>query len=157
MDKTITFFGHREIFADDEVKERLIGVLNEKVSKGYNNFLIGTHGEFDKIALSSCLYIKRNINNKIKITIVLTSFSFLNKKSVVSCNLEFYKREGCKTIVYDIEEQHFKNRIIVSNKHMIDDSDLIICYVNMDRYRSGAKRAVQYAIQQGKEIINLYR
>ena len=40
---------------------------------------------------------------------------------------------------------------------MVNDSDLVICYVNMEEYRSGSKTTVKYAQKQGKEIINIYR
>ena len=39
---------------------------------------------------------------------------------------------------------------------MIDDSDLIICYVDMMKSESGAKKTVKYAIKRGKLIINLF-
>ena len=57
---------------------------------------------------------------------------------------------------YNIEEQHYKNRIIFTNKKMVDNSDLIICYFNMNSYKSGAKNTVKYALKQGKNIINLF-
>ena len=40
---------------------------------------------------------------------------------------------------------------------MVDDSDVVIAYVNFKEYRSGAKRAVNYAKKQKKTVINLYR
>ncbi len=157
MNKTITFFGHREIFNYDEIKKRLMEILKEKIKKGYREFLIGIHGEFDSMALSGCLYYKTNLDKGIRISIVLTSLAVLKKGRVGYNNIEYYKSVGCDTMIYDIEEVHFKNKIIVSNRKMIDDSDLIVCYVDMDKYRSGAKKAVNYAIKQGKDIINLYR
>ena len=76
-----------------------------------------------------------------------------NKKRLYS-TLDLYK--DVQTMLYDIENVHFKNQIIVSNKKMVDDSNLIICYVNMNKHKSGAKRAILYAIKQNKPVINLY-
>lgn len=39
---------------------------------------------------------------------------------------------------------------------MIDSSDLIICYVDMNISKSGAKNAIFYAMKNNKEIINLF-
>ncbi len=39
---------------------------------------------------------------------------------------------------------------------MVDESDLIICYVDMNNYKSGAKTTILYAIKQNKKIINLF-
>lgn len=40
---------------------------------------------------------------------------------------------------------------------MIDTCDTLICYVDSNSYRSGAKTAMRYAEKQGLNIINLYR
>ena len=50
-----------------------------------------------------------------------------------------------------------KNRIIFSNKKMIDDCDLVVCYVNMKVSKSGSRTAINYAIKQKKKIINLFK
>lgn len=70
---------------------------------------------------------------------------------------ESIKNRNCETLFYDIEDVHFKNRITVSNKKMIDDSDMIICYVDMTSYKSGAKNAIKYAMKKNKTVVNLYR
>ncbi len=60
-------------------------------------------------------------------------------------------------MTYPIENEYYKNQISLSNRYMVDDSDVIICYVDFNRYLSGAKKAVKYAEKQGKEIIQLFR
>lgn len=40
---------------------------------------------------------------------------------------------------------------------MINDSDRIICYVNTDEYKSGAKNTLRYAEKRGLKITNLFR
>ena len=64
--------------------------------------------------------------------------------------------ENVKTIMYESEQKHFKNQIIVSNMHMIDECDTLICYVNESIYTSGAKRVLNYAKKKCKRIINLF-
>lgn len=145
--KTIAFFGHSEVNKIELVKERLYKKLIEIIPSGYFRCLIGRHGDFDKICLSVCKEYKVKNNLQIEIIVVLTSLNELNKNKF---------SQEYKTMIYDIEEVYYKNQINVSNRKMVDESDLVVCYVNMRKKKSGAKNAVKYAIKQGKEIINLY-
>ncbi|MBR2970803.1 MAG: hypothetical protein IKC48_03300 [Clostridia bacterium] len=146
MKKTISFFGHRILWNVD-IRERVKTVLE---SYFYYEIccLIGTHGEFDRLALSVCRELRKSYSN-IKITAVFSTLKTLLKDA--------YLYDDVETMIYEVEQEHFKNQITVSNRKMIDDSDLIICYVDTNKYRSGAKRAVEYATKQGKEVINLFR
>ncbi len=90
------------------------------------------------------------------ISVVMTSLSSINKDKYGYSKVDMYKYRDCETIFYDIEEVHFKNRITVSNKKMVDDSDLIICYVDMNSYKSGTKTTISYALKQNKKDINLF-
>ena len=154
--KTIAFFGHRQIFNDYVIREKLLSALKSELVQEDIRFLIGCHGDFDELALSTCLYFKNNTNCNIEINVVLTNLSFLNKDENGYSRADIYKNKGCETIFYDIERIYFKNRITVSNKKMVDESDLIICYVDMKAYKSGAKTAVSYALKQNKKVINLF-
>ena len=154
--KTISFFGHSTIIDNDELSQRVKQVLAEEMCKGCSEFLIGCHGDFDSIALQCCLDFKKEVDPAVKITAVLTSLSFLKKDEFGYGKAEFYKKKGCQTIMYDIEEVHYKNRINYSNRKMVDNSDIIICFVDMKAYRSGAKRAINYALRRNKKVINLY-
>lgn len=154
--KTISFFGHREIFNKNAVKQRLLKELERLIPQGYTKILIGYHGSFNALSLSVCLYYKRNVNKNININVVFTSFSLLKKDEYGNSRIDFYKDNDCETLFYDIEDIHYKNRITYSNKKMVDESDIIICYVDMNSYKSGAKTAVKYALKQNKKVINLY-
>ena len=155
--KTIAFFGHKYIFNKNSIKESLLKTLNSLPFNEYNNFLIGCHGDFDSLALSTCIYYRNCINKNVSINVVLTNLSILNKNDFNNSKMEFYKQNGCTTMLYDIEQQHYKNRITYTNKKMVDNSDLIICYVDMKSYKSGAKTAINYAKKQNKQIINLFK
>ena len=85
-----------------------------------------------------------------KIIMVFSSVNILKN----NCR-EIY--EDVETMIYDIEQEHFKKRIIVSNRCMVNDCDMVICYVDMKKYGSGAKQAVEYAMKRGKDIINLFQ
>lgn len=153
--KTIVFFGHRKFVKENELKLKLEGVLKEVASNIDVHFLVGTHGKFDSMAMMSCLNHKK-INKAVKITVVLTSLSHLKRDKFGFSDIYYYEMMGCETMLYDIEEVYFKNRIVVSNKMMVDDCDLVICYVDPTKSKSGAGRAVKYAIKRGKPVINLF-
>ena len=57
-------------------------------------------------------------------------------------------------ICYESSQAYPKAAIFERNKQMIDRSDLVICAI--ERKSGGAAKAVKYAEQQGKKIINLF-
>lgn len=155
--KTIAFFGHRKLFNKNKIKEKVFEKLKEVIPQGFSRVLVGCHGDFDNIALSVSLNYKEKFDQNLEICIVLTSLTYLTKDENGYSRADIYKEKGCETIFYDIEETYFKNKIIVSNKKMVTDSDLIICYVDMKSYKSGAKTAINYALKQNKKIINIFK
>lgn len=154
--KTISFFGHRKIFDKTAIQKNLTSLLDEFIPKGYFRILVGRHGDFDKLVLETCINYKKNIDERLNINVVLTSLSYLNKNEYGYSVVDNYKDKGCDTIFYEIEDVYFKKRITVSNKKMIDESDLIICYVNENVSQSGAKTAINYAYKHKKTVINLF-
>ena len=58
--------------------------------------------------------------------------------------------------MYDIEEQHFKRKIVFSNQQMIKNCDTLICYVDTTKTYGGAILAYKYAKKLGLHIVNLY-
>lgn len=147
--KTISLFGHRNLALYD-IKDRLKSELEKHLIEPVN-FLIGTHGDFDSLALSVCRELRREFSN-IEITIVYTSLAVLNIRS--SIYSKQYK--DINTMFFDIEGEHFKNRIVVSNKLMVDRCDIVICFVDMENTKSGARRAIKYALKTNKPVINLF-
>lgn len=154
--KTVSFFGHSQIFNNTKIQNRLFETLKNLPAQEFSRFLVGCHGDFDKIALRSCLNYKTLVDNAVTVCVVLTSLSFLNKNNSGYSNIDIYSDNNCETLYYEIEEEHFKKRITTTNKKMVEDSDLIICYVNMKAYKSGAKTAISYAKKLNKQIINLF-
>ena len=150
----VTFFGHRRIRNESEVRQRLLAEIEKQIKLGVDRFLIGTHGTFDNMALSCCREL-RQIYKDIKIVVVFTSLHPFQKDEFGFSGIDTYK--DVETLTYAIEDEHFKNQIVVNNRYMVDESDIVICYVDFDEYRSGAKRAVNYAKRKNKTIINLFK
>lgn len=145
------FIGHRNVFAKN-IEEKLSDAILQEINSGCNVFTMGTHGEFDSLALYACRKL-RNAYKDLKIEVVITSLNEIKKES------EFYSApySDVSTIMYDIEDAHYKQQITLSNRQMIDTCDTLICYVDTSSYRSGAKTALRYAEKRGLKIINLYR
>lgn len=151
--KNCCFFGHRRLFNKEDIRNRLYTFVETLIQRGYKNFLIGTHGEFDNVSLSVCRELRKKYH--IKITIVFTSVAKLSKpKNSDVSDADLYN--DCETLIYDIEEVFYKNQITISNQKMIDNSDYVICYVDETKSPSGAKKAMKYAVKHNKEISNLF-
>jgi len=69
-------------------------------------------------------------------------------------DIEYYEKYY-DDIIFPLDTNtHPKSAITKRNQWMIDNSDLIISYVEPNR-KGGALAALKYAQKQGKEIINL--
>ena len=157
MSKKVCFIGHRRIGFGD-IRKKLKEVIMQKIKDGCKFFTMGTHGDFDKLALSVCREL-RHIYKEIKIEVVITSFKSIEPiidHDEIFGDEKYTPYEDVETIMYNIEETHYKRQIIESNHQMIDSCDTLICYVNKKHNPSGAKLAMNYAKRKGLEIINLY-
>ena len=119
---------------------------------------MGTRGEFDVMSLNVCRELRKKYPN-IHIQIVLTSLHKLKKELLYDD--EFSKEydepyKDVETMIYDIEEEHFKRQITISNQKTIEECDAAICYVNCSNASSGARKSQDYAKKKGLKIINLY-
>ena len=150
MSKT-AFIGHRKVYFSYKVKKRLEIAIDEQVKSGCKVFTMGTHGEFDSMALSACKKARAS-NPDIEINVVITSYHLIEKKN----EYDYVPYQDVNTLMYEIEDEHFKRRITKSNRYMIDDCDTLICYVDKTKNPSGAKSTMNYAQKKGIKIINIF-
>lgn len=158
MNKKICFIGHRHIYNYKEIRESLYSVVEQEIKKGCKFFTMGTHGEFDKLALSVCREL-RKIYTDIEIEVVITSFKEIEPiidHDPIFGDEKYIPYSDVKTTMYDIEEEYYKRKIVVSNQQMINNCDTLISYVNKKHNPSGAKFAMNYAKRKGLKIINIY-
>ena len=114
-------------------------------------------GGFDKLALSVCREL-RNIYKDIEIEVVITSFKEIEPiidHDPIFGDEKYIPYSDVKTTMYDIEEEYYKRKIVVSNQQMIDNCDTLICYVNPTKTYGGAILAYKYAKKKGLQIVNL--
>lgn len=145
--KIVCFAGHRYLSVKN-IDERLKDAIEREILNGAETFLIGTYGDFDLLALSICKTLKTYHKN-IEICVVINSLSQLNR-----LNLDL---KEIHTVMYDIGDVYFKQKIIATNQQMIKNSDVIICYVDEKKIKSGAKITLNYARKYNKKIINLFQ
>lgn len=152
MRKT-AFIGHRLILANT-LHSRLVEAIETEIHNGCLSFTMGTHGDFDKLALAACRML-RQTHLDINIEVAITSLNSLkNNNGNITHSTDY---SDVKTIMYDIETAHYKQQIILSNRQMINTCDTLICYVDESINKSGAKTAMHYAARNGLKIINLFR
>lgn len=64
------FIGHRQIFIDN-LDERLVEAIKTEIGYGCYSFIMGTHGQFDTLALLVCRKL-RNEFSDLDIEVVFT-------------------------------------------------------------------------------------
>lgn len=147
---TVAFIGHRIIDKFSFVEKKLERIVRELIqSKPYIDFLVGRDGDFDTIASSSVIRIKKQLFDANSSLIWVMPYETAeyrdNKKSFMAYYDEI---ELCM----DSASGHFKGAIQKRNRYMVDRADLLICYVERD---GGAFRTMKYAIKTGKKVINI--
>lgn len=153
-----TFFGHRVISYD--IKSVLYDEIEKQIKAGCDTFLIGNYGKFDDLAFDLCLYFKQKKYPDIKILLVSTHISRQIKYGQtikqIKHDPQYMIKRDFETITYPIEDEFYLNKITATNKYMIDDSAVVICFVDKNQTKSGAKRAMNYAKKKNKTVINIF-
>ncbi len=148
---TVAFFGHRYI--DNPLKvealleEQIRKLINEKE---YVDFLVGRNGEFDQCVSSTALRVRKNArddNSALVLMLPYPTAEYLNNQEY------FHDYYADVEISYSASMAHPKSAIQIRNREMVDRADLIICYIEDEK--GGAWQTVDYAIKQGKTVINL--
>ena len=143
------FIGHRDAYLSVEDSRRLREIVEKLIASGCKCFTMGTHGNFDRVALSVCKEVRKT-HPEIKIEVVLSSFHMMTKDEY-----GYSPYEDVDTVMYDVEEVHYKRQIIYSNRRMIDNSDTLICYIREWQSWGGARAIMEYAKRKGLRIINI--
>ena len=152
--KTCCFFGHRTINETEELKERLCEIIEKLiVEKQVDTFLFGSKSRFDSLCLELVTEVKEKYPH-IKRVYVRAEYPDINEQ-YTNYLLESY------------EDTYYPKHIIGSGKavyvernyEMINKSYFCIVYydeLNAPTTRkSGTKIAIDYAIKQDKQIINV--
>lgn len=148
---TVAFFGHRyidNIYRVEKILENQIRKLLDE--NEYVDFLVGRNGDFDQCASSSVFRVRRDYrdyNSSLVLVLPYPTAEYINSEEY------FDKYYSEIEISYAAAKAHPKAAIQIRNREMVDRASMIICYI--EKKKGGAWQTVEYAIKQGKKIINI--
>ena len=150
-DKTCCFFGHRKINETEELKSKLVEIIEKLiVDEKVDTFLFGSKSRFNSLCLELVSEIKEKYPH-IKRIYVRAEYPDINEQ-YTNYLLESY------------EDTYYPEKILNSgraayverNYEMIDKSHFCIVYYGEQNApttrKSGTKIALDYAIKKGKQI-----
>ena len=147
---TVTFFGHRTLPNMFSLEDKLMVLLREIINTHeYVEFLVGRDGDFDQLAASTVKAAIREYASGNASLILVLPYERAEYRDNKESFEDYYDEVQ---ICYESSQAHPKAAIFERNKQMVDRSDLVICAVN---HGGGAAKAVWYAEQQDKKVINL--
>ena len=150
-EKTCCFFGHRKIKETEELKLKLVEIIEKLiVDEKVDTFLFGSKSRFNSLCLEVVTDIKEKYPH-IKRIYVRAEYPYIS---------EYYKNY----LLESYEDTYYPEHIIGSgraayverNYEMVNKSQFCIVYydeLNAPTTRkSGTKIALDYAIKQGRQI-----
>lgn len=142
---TVCFCGHSKLYSSyDSIKEKCYEIVLEQIARGVDSFLVGDYGDFDGLAASICLALRKK--HPIKVCLVLPYY----KPYIDDYTQQRYNRFD-SVITPPLEDTPHRYRIIKANQYMVNESDIVIAYV---RSSGGAAKTLKYAKRKDKIIIN---
>ena len=143
----IVLFGHRDFNHHRILDENLSVLLKEIIrKKPFVEIYVGRNGEFDLYAATIVKQLQNEIGKNNHELICVLPYS---KK-----DMEYYAKYYDHVIIPEtIGKTHPKGAILKRNRWMVEQADLLICYV--ERKQGGAYSALKYAEKLGKKILNL--
>ena len=147
MGKICSFFGHRFILDSDAVKAQLKTLIEKLIKEDKaDTFYLGEQGDFEIISAGVLEELKPTYPFIQRTDVICFSDQLNRKPKIQSDNFEYLDElDLCKR----------KLRIIKRNQWVIDNSDILIFYVNSPY--GGAYQSYLYAKKKNKQIINLVK
>ncbi len=143
----IAFIGHRKIYGQYDLEDRLEEIIRKKLqSYEYVELYVGRHGDFDISVASATKRAQAALGHHNSCLILVQPYPMKD---------DIYHEKFYDEVVYPISSQtHPKAAITKRNQRMIDKADLLVSYVLHDT-NGGAMTTLKYAKKQGISIINL--
>ena len=153
-EKTCCFFGHRTINETEELKSKLIEVIEKLiVDENVDTFLFGSKSRFNSLCLELVTEIKEKYPH-IKRIYVRAEYPDITEQ-YTNYLLESYE----ETYYPEHIRSSGKATYVERNHEMIDKSQFCIVYYDEPNApttrKSGTKIALDYAVKKGKQIIVL--
>ncbi|MBQ8431006.1 MAG: hypothetical protein IJX26_03600 [Clostridia bacterium] len=151
MFKVCSVFGHCSIIITKELESKLLKTLEYLIKKGCEYFYFGGFGMFDELCHKLVSELKKTYKH-IKRIYCLSDPRHLR----INKRPKYLRNEDYEDFIYlDLDFDWWYKRIYYRNCAMIDRSDIVLFYAE-ERENSGAYKALKYAKQTKKQIINLF-
>ena len=146
--RVCTFCGHSKIYSPyEDIKAATQQIVSGLIQDGYDCFLVGNYGQFDRLAASVCLTLRRDYPS-IGVNLVVPYY----QPQLDSYEKEYHARFD-DVIVPALESTPYQYRIVRANEYMVDRADTIVAYVNTPI--GGAAKTLAYAERKKKRIIHV--
>ena len=152
QDNTCCFFGHRTITETEELRTKLIKIVERLITdEKVDTFLFGSKSRFDSLCLEVVTKLKEKYPH-VKRIYVRAEFPYIND-DYLTYLLKSYDD------TYYPEKLHGAGRAayVERNYEMINNSKYCIVYYDESHApttrKSGTKIALDYAIKKGRDII----
>ena len=143
----VAFIGHRDFCSYRALDERFYSLIKELIrTKPFVEFYIGRNGEFDIYAATVVKRVQKAMGTENNELVCVLPYSVKD----IGYYEDYYDRVMIPECVGRI---HPKAAITKRNQWMVEQADLLICYVR--REKGGAYTALKYAQKLQKPIINL--
>ena len=152
---TCCFTGHRQLPPEKQVEiaGRLERVIVSLYQRGIRFYGAGGALGFDCLAAQTVLRLRESYPD-MKLILVLPCLTQTRGwRPEDIAEYERIKAQADK-VVY-VSRQYTRGCMHERNRHLVDNSSVCVCYLN--RESGGTAYTVDYAKQQGLEIINLAR
>ena len=154
VENTCCFFGHREINETEELKTKLIEIIEKLiVDENVDTFLFGSKSRFNSLCRELVTEMKEKYSH-IKRIYVRAEYPDINEQ-YTNYLLESYE----DTYYPEHIRKSGKAAYVERNYEMINKSKFCIVYYDEQNApttrKSGTKIALDYAVIKGKQIINI--
>lgn len=145
--KTAAFCGHSQLGGAYEVLSAELGriVSGLIADEGCRSFLVGSYGQFDRLAASVCLRLKK-ADPAITVRLVVPYY-----QPQLDSYEQAYRARFDEVIVPALKSTPYRYRIVRANEYMINCADVVIAYVRSPT--GGAARTLAYAKRKKRRII----
>lgn len=145
--KTVAFCGHSQLGGKYEtISAKVEHIVSSMIAnEGYDAFLVGNYGQFDRLAASVCLHLKRT-NPEITVCLIVPYY-----QPQLDSWEQAYRARFDEVIVPALESTPYPYRILRANEYMVDRADVVIAYVHSSV--GGAARTLAYAKRKKRRII----
>ena len=142
----VSFFGHRVITDIIETERKIEQIARELIrTKEFVEFQVGRNGDFDIVVASAIKRAQKALGKQNSALILVLPYTVKDT--------EYYEKFYDEIVLPVPPKTHFKRAITRRNEWMVENSDLVVAYV--ERKSGGAYSAFAYAEKLKISMIKL--